>query len=176
MSPEGMHRECDVLGRTGHIRFAILRELRLYFASPLFSSPERSWNAEVAAAHPAAGPQVLQPQEQEPHVSRTIRGLQPDADRGCDDPARSPEVDTGRGGRNDHRGSRAPRDDLACQADERNRQSDCRSALIRLAAHRRLAVSDAASALSQAARPSAVPVEITFSTCSTNKLNASLPS
>ena len=55
MSPEGMHSECDVLGRTGHSRFAILRQLRLYFASPLFSSPERSWNAEVAAALRAAG-------------------------------------------------------------------------------------------------------------------------
>ena len=66
MSPEGMHRECDVLGRTGHSRFAILRQLRLYFASPLFSSPERSWNAEVAAALRAAGHEVFLPQEQEP--------------------------------------------------------------------------------------------------------------
>ena len=61
-----MRHECDVLGRTGHIRFAILRELRLYFASPLFSSPERCWNADVAAALRAAGHEVFLPQEQEP--------------------------------------------------------------------------------------------------------------
>ena len=171
MSPKGCTVSATWAVRTGHIRFAILRERRLYFASPLFSSPERSWNAEVAAALRAAGHEVFLPQEQEPgkdgagifatdvgeidwadglvptadgpdpdsgtswevgyafrkkpivlvldrlpRVRRTIRGLQPDADRGCDDPARSPEDHIGRGGRNDHRGSRAPRDDLACQA------------------------------------------------------------
>jgi nucleoside 2-deoxyribosyltransferase len=40
--------------------------VRLYFAGPLFSSPERSWNAEVAAALRAAGHEVFLPQEKEP--------------------------------------------------------------------------------------------------------------
>jgi nucleoside 2-deoxyribosyltransferase len=46
--------------------FAILRGLRLYFAAPLFSGPERSWNAEVTACLRAAGHEVFLPQEQEP--------------------------------------------------------------------------------------------------------------
>ena len=40
--------------------------MRLYFAGPLFSSPERSWNAEVAAALRAVGHEVFLPQEKEP--------------------------------------------------------------------------------------------------------------
>lgn len=40
--------------------------MRLYFAGPLFSSPERSWNAEVTAALRAAGHEVFLPQEKEP--------------------------------------------------------------------------------------------------------------
>jgi nucleoside 2-deoxyribosyltransferase len=40
--------------------------LRLYFAAPLFSSPERSWNGEVTASLRAAGHEVFVPQEQEP--------------------------------------------------------------------------------------------------------------
>ena len=40
--------------------------MKLYFAGPLFSGPERSWNAEVAAALRAAGHEVFLPQEQEP--------------------------------------------------------------------------------------------------------------
>jgi nucleoside 2-deoxyribosyltransferase len=40
--------------------------LRLYFAAPLFSGPERSWNAEVTACLRAAGHEVFLPQEQEP--------------------------------------------------------------------------------------------------------------
>lgn len=39
--------------------------MRLYFAGPLFSSPERSWNAEVTAALRAAGHEVFLPQEKE---------------------------------------------------------------------------------------------------------------
>jgi nucleoside 2-deoxyribosyltransferase len=40
--------------------------VRLYFAAPLFTSPERSWNAGVAAALRAAGHEVFLPQENEP--------------------------------------------------------------------------------------------------------------
>jgi nucleoside 2-deoxyribosyltransferase len=42
------------------------RVMKLYFAGPLFSTPERTWNAEVAAALRAAGHEVFLPQEQEP--------------------------------------------------------------------------------------------------------------
>jgi nucleoside 2-deoxyribosyltransferase len=40
--------------------------MRLYFAGPLFSLPERAWNAEVVAALRAAGHEVFLPQEKEP--------------------------------------------------------------------------------------------------------------
>jgi nucleoside 2-deoxyribosyltransferase len=40
--------------------------MKLYFAGPLFSTPERTWNAEVARALRAAGHEVFLPQEQEP--------------------------------------------------------------------------------------------------------------
>jgi nucleoside 2-deoxyribosyltransferase len=40
--------------------------MKLYFAGPLFSTPERTWNAEVAAALRAAGHEIFLPQEQEP--------------------------------------------------------------------------------------------------------------
>lgn len=40
--------------------------MRLYFAGPLFTLPERTWNAEVAAALRAAGHDVFLPQEKEP--------------------------------------------------------------------------------------------------------------
>ena len=39
--------------------------MKLYFAGPLFSAAERSWNAEVAAALREAGHEVFLPQEQE---------------------------------------------------------------------------------------------------------------
>lgn len=39
--------------------------MKLYFAGPLFTTPERTWNAEVAAALRAAGHEVFLPQEQE---------------------------------------------------------------------------------------------------------------
>jgi nucleoside 2-deoxyribosyltransferase len=39
--------------------------MKLYFAGPLFTTPERSWNAEVAEALRAAGHEVFLPQEQE---------------------------------------------------------------------------------------------------------------
>jgi nucleoside 2-deoxyribosyltransferase len=42
------------------------REMKLYFAGPLFSTPERTWNAEVTAALRAAGHEIFLPQEQEP--------------------------------------------------------------------------------------------------------------
>jgi len=40
--------------------------VKLYFAGPLFTTPERTWNAEVTAALRAAGHEVFLPQEQEP--------------------------------------------------------------------------------------------------------------
>jgi nucleoside 2-deoxyribosyltransferase len=40
--------------------------MKLYFAGPLFSAPERAWNAEVTAALHAAGHEVFLPQEKEP--------------------------------------------------------------------------------------------------------------
>ena len=40
--------------------------MKLYFAGPLFTGAERSWNAEVAEALRAAGHEVYLPQEQEP--------------------------------------------------------------------------------------------------------------
>jgi nucleoside 2-deoxyribosyltransferase len=40
--------------------------MKLYFAGPLFSGPERTWNAEVTAALRAAGHEIFLPQEQEP--------------------------------------------------------------------------------------------------------------
>ncbi len=40
--------------------------MRVYFAGPLFTTPERIWNAEVTAALRAAGHEVFMPQEKEP--------------------------------------------------------------------------------------------------------------
>ena len=40
--------------------------MKVYFAGPLFTTPERTWNADVAAALRAAGHEVFLPQEQEP--------------------------------------------------------------------------------------------------------------
>ena len=40
--------------------------MKLYLAGPLFSSAERSWNAELAAALRDRGHEVFLPQEQEP--------------------------------------------------------------------------------------------------------------
>ena len=40
--------------------------MKLYLAGPLFSTPERVWNAEVAAALRSAGHEVFLPQEKEP--------------------------------------------------------------------------------------------------------------
>lgn len=40
--------------------------MKLYFAGPLFTTPERAWNAEVTAALRAAGHEVFLPQEHEP--------------------------------------------------------------------------------------------------------------
>lgn len=39
--------------------------MKLYFAGPLFTSAERTWNAEITAALRAAGHEVFLPQEQE---------------------------------------------------------------------------------------------------------------
>jgi Nucleoside 2-deoxyribosyltransferase len=40
--------------------------MKLYFAGPLFTTPERTWNAEVVAALRAAGHEIFLPQEKEP--------------------------------------------------------------------------------------------------------------
>jgi nucleoside 2-deoxyribosyltransferase len=40
--------------------------MKLYFAGPLFTTPERSWNAQVVAALRDAGHEIFLPQEQEP--------------------------------------------------------------------------------------------------------------
>lgn len=40
--------------------------MKVYFAGPLFTAPERAWNAEVTSALRAAGHEVFLPQEQEP--------------------------------------------------------------------------------------------------------------
>jgi nucleoside 2-deoxyribosyltransferase len=40
--------------------------MKLYFAGPLFSAAERSWNVELTAALRDAGHEVFLPQEQEP--------------------------------------------------------------------------------------------------------------
>lgn len=40
--------------------------MKLYFAGPLFTTPERTWNAEVVAALRVAGHEIFLPQEQEP--------------------------------------------------------------------------------------------------------------
>jgi nucleoside 2-deoxyribosyltransferase len=40
--------------------------MKLYFAGPLFTGPERTWNADVTAALRAAGHEVYLPQEQGP--------------------------------------------------------------------------------------------------------------
>ena len=39
--------------------------MKLYFAGPLFTTAERAWNAEVAAALRAAGHEIFLPQERE---------------------------------------------------------------------------------------------------------------
>jgi nucleoside 2-deoxyribosyltransferase len=40
--------------------------MRIYFAGPLFTAPERDWNVALAAALRAAGHEVFLPQDQEP--------------------------------------------------------------------------------------------------------------
>lgn len=40
--------------------------MKLYFAGPLFTTAERTWNDQVAGALRAAGHEVFLPQEQEP--------------------------------------------------------------------------------------------------------------
>jgi nucleoside 2-deoxyribosyltransferase len=40
--------------------------MKLYFAGPLFTTPERTWNAEVVAGLRAAGHEIFLPQEKEP--------------------------------------------------------------------------------------------------------------
>ena len=40
--------------------------MKLYFAGPLFTTPERTWNVEVVTAMRAAGHEIFLPQEQEP--------------------------------------------------------------------------------------------------------------
>ena len=40
--------------------------MKVYFAGPLFTTPERAWNAEVVTALRAAGHEIFLPQEKEP--------------------------------------------------------------------------------------------------------------
>ncbi len=40
--------------------------MKLYFAGPLFTTPERTWNAEVVLAFDHLGHEIFLPQEQEP--------------------------------------------------------------------------------------------------------------
>jgi nucleoside 2-deoxyribosyltransferase len=40
--------------------------MKLYFAGPFFTTPERTWNADVVAALRAGGHEIFLPQEQEP--------------------------------------------------------------------------------------------------------------
>jgi nucleoside 2-deoxyribosyltransferase len=61
---------------------AILAAMKLYFAGPLFTTAERTWNAEVTAALRAAGHEVFVPQEQEP--GRTAAGIFATDIRGID--------------------------------------------------------------------------------------------
>jgi nucleoside 2-deoxyribosyltransferase len=49
--------------------------MKLYFAGPLFSLPEREWNAEITAALRAAGHEVYLPQEQEQEPGRDSAGI-----------------------------------------------------------------------------------------------------
>jgi nucleoside 2-deoxyribosyltransferase len=56
--------------RTHQLHSAILGAMKLYFAGPLFTTAERTWNAEVTAALRAAGHEVFLPQEQEPGKDR----------------------------------------------------------------------------------------------------------
>jgi nucleoside 2-deoxyribosyltransferase len=42
--------------------------MKVYFAGPLFTTAERAWNAEVAAALRVAGHEVSLPQEHEPDL------------------------------------------------------------------------------------------------------------
>ncbi len=46
--------------------------MKLYFAGPLFTSPEREWNAEITAALRAAGHEVFLPQEQPSNDGPTV--------------------------------------------------------------------------------------------------------
>jgi len=64
-SARGATNPAPPTGIGGHSP-AILRVMKLYFAGPLFTTPERTWNAEVTAALRAAGHEVFLPQEQEP--------------------------------------------------------------------------------------------------------------
>jgi nucleoside 2-deoxyribosyltransferase len=47
--------------------------MKVYFAGPLFTTAERTWNAEVAAALRTAGHEVFLPQEQE--LGRDAAGI-----------------------------------------------------------------------------------------------------
>ena len=40
--------------------------MKVYFAGPLFTTPQRTWNAEVVAALRAGGHEIFLPQEKEP--------------------------------------------------------------------------------------------------------------
>jgi hypothetical protein len=54
-------------------RAAILRGMKVYFAGPLFSTQERTWNADLAAGLRAAGHEIFLPHEQEPGTAYRLR-------------------------------------------------------------------------------------------------------
>lgn len=63
---QGVKGPSSPVGAPGRPSLRDTRPMKLYFAGPLFTTPERTWNAEVTSALRAAGHEVFLPQEQEP--------------------------------------------------------------------------------------------------------------
>jgi nucleoside 2-deoxyribosyltransferase len=61
-----MHRFC-----WGMIGFLDTGLMKVYFAGPLFTTPQRTWNVEVTDALRSAGHEVFLPQEEEPGKDAT---------------------------------------------------------------------------------------------------------
>jgi nucleoside 2-deoxyribosyltransferase len=64
-APPLVIEESQIIQRT-EVALRDARGVKLYFAGPLFTTPERTWNAEVTSALRAAGHEVFLPQESEP--------------------------------------------------------------------------------------------------------------
>lgn len=56
---------CAAGGSLIELGAGILGDVKVYFAGPLFTGPERGWNAEVTESLRAAGHEVFLPQEKE---------------------------------------------------------------------------------------------------------------